>query len=172
MKCHHGKIYSGMTEFYFCQRGLYLSPSRVVWMIHTRSILRPWWKPLDILSRKGRPSTHEGRGVYTWAVLLYFIYVCQDTIMLWTNGAWVQLKNFIEPAIAEARAQKEVLRRRRQVNQHLFDREARSENISAQTTLIALDMETVKHDFRERNKLHGHLPLDVLITKFLCNFRQ
>lgn len=45
--------------------------------------------------------------------------------MVEAEGAWVQLRNYIEPAVAEARARKEVLSRRRRANQHLFDREAR-----------------------------------------------
>ncbi|CAM9637950.1 unnamed protein product [Pylaiella littoralis] len=51
----------------------------------------------------------------------------QDAVMVLANGAWVQLKNLIEPAVAEARARKEMLSRRRRANQHLFDREARHE---------------------------------------------
>lgn len=47
--------------------------------------------------------------------------------MVQSNGAWVQLRNFIEPAVAEARARKELLNRRRRGNQHLFDREERRE---------------------------------------------
>ncbi|CAM9289945.1 unnamed protein product, partial [Sphacelaria rigidula] len=49
----------------------------------------------------------------------------QDIMMVWVNNAWVQLQNFIEPAVAEARARRELLSRRRRANQHLFDREAR-----------------------------------------------
>lgn len=51
----------------------------------------------------------------------------KDAMMVRSNGAWVQLRNFIEPAVAEARARKELLSRRRRANQHLFDREARQE---------------------------------------------
>eukprot|EP00752_Nemacystus_decipiens_P010136 g9032.t2 len=53
----------------------------------------------------------------------------QDAMMVQSNGAWVQLRNFIEPAVAEARARKELLSRRRRANQHLFDREERWEHV-------------------------------------------
>lgn len=46
--------------------------------------------------------------------------------MVRSNGAWVQLRNYIEPAVAEARRRKDLLSRRRRANQHLFDREERS----------------------------------------------
>ncbi|CAB1097886.1 unnamed protein product [Ectocarpus sp. CCAP 1310/34] len=51
----------------------------------------------------------------------------EDVMMVRSNGAWVQLRNFIEPAVAKARARKEMLSRRRRANQHLFDREQRHE---------------------------------------------
>lgn len=49
-------------------------------------------------------------------------------MMVQSNGAWVQLRNFIEPAVADARARKELLNRRRRANQHLFDREERHDH--------------------------------------------
>lgn len=60
----------------------------------------------------------------------YAIYLLreQDAMMVYSNGAWVQLRNLIEPAVAEARARKEMLSRRRRANQHLFDREARHDS--------------------------------------------
>lgn len=45
--------------------------------------------------------------------------------MVYVNEAWVQLRNYVEPAVAEARARNELLSRRRRANQHLFAREAR-----------------------------------------------
>lgn len=47
--------------------------------------------------------------------------------MVRANNAWVRLRNHIEPAVAEARARKEALSRKRRANQHLFDREERQD---------------------------------------------
>ncbi|CAM9124513.1 unnamed protein product, partial [Hapterophycus canaliculatus] len=51
----------------------------------------------------------------------------EDTIMVRANNAWVQLRNYVEPAVAKARARKEALSRKRRANQHLFNREERQD---------------------------------------------
>ncbi|CAM9590875.1 unnamed protein product, partial [Ectocarpus sp. 12 AP-2014] len=58
----------------------------------------------------------------------------QDAMMVRSNGAWVQLRNLIEPAVAKARARKEMLSRRRRANQQLFDREQRWEQLYDEAT--------------------------------------
>ncbi|CAM9789029.1 unnamed protein product [Ascophyllum nodosum] len=58
----------------------------------------------------------------------------QDKLLVWTGGAWVQLRNLIDPDVAKARRKEDALSKKRQANQHLFDREARWEKITDEDT--------------------------------------